>query len=78
MRATAEMENAAETWVPAAFDFLCRKEEAYFFLPAGFFAAVFLPAAFDAVFFFAAMCTSPEHWDEQISASILEIVNARV
>ncbi len=45
---------------PAAFCFLCRIEDAYFFLPAGFFAAVFLPAAFVAVFFFAAMCTSPD------------------
>jgi hypothetical protein len=45
---------------PAAFCFLFRKEECYFFLPAGFFAAVFLPAAFVAVFFFAAICTSPD------------------
>ncbi|MBN8606528.1 MAG: hypothetical protein J0L81_06380 [Caulobacterales bacterium] len=49
-----------------------RQEEAYFFLPAGFFAAVFLPAAFVAVFFFAAMCTSP---DIGMNKSLLRFLN---
>jgi hypothetical protein len=35
----------------------------YFFLPAGFLAAVFLPAAFVVVFFFAAIINLPSYWD---------------
>ena len=72
----ARNENAAEANLDGVPLLSVRKN--YFFLPAGFFAAVFLPAALEAVFFFAAISASPQKVGmTTASASILEIVNVR-